>query len=101
MIFLSFTKRPHFVKIILGSKIALSIRIDGDNGNAEFDFEGTGDEVHGNTNAPSSISYSAIIYSLRALVSTDIPLNQGFSFFPFFKKKINVIIIKELCVLYE
>ena len=41
-----------------------------------FDFEGTGPEVHGNTNAPPAVTYSAIIYSLRCMVDQDIPLNQ-------------------------
>lgn len=31
----------------------------------------------GNTNAPQAVTYSAIIYCLRCLISEDIPLNQG------------------------
>jgi 5-oxoprolinase (ATP-hydrolysing) len=42
-----------------------------------FDFTGTGPEVYGNLNAPPAVAYSAIIYSLRCLVTRDIPLNQG------------------------
>lgn len=60
-----------------GSPIALKITIDAEKGEATFDFEGTGPEVYGNTNAPSAITYSAIIYCLRCLISQDIPLNQG------------------------
>ncbi|ODA80273.1 hypothetical protein RJ55_03231 [Drechmeria coniospora] len=60
-----------------GSPIQLKISIDPDSGSAEFDFEGTGAEVYGNINAPEAITYSAIIYCLRCLVSEDIPLNQG------------------------
>ncbi|POR33060.1 5-oxoprolinase (ATP-hydrolysing) [Tolypocladium paradoxum] len=60
-----------------GSPIQLKIKIDAQRGSAEFDFEGTGPEVYGNINAPQAISYSAIIYCLRCLVSEDIPLNQG------------------------
>ena len=44
---------------------------------AMFDFTGTGREVYGNFNAPKAVTYSAVIYSLRCLVGTDIPLNQG------------------------
>lgn len=33
--------------------------------------------VIGNMNAPEAITYSAIIYCLRCLISEDIPLNQG------------------------
>ncbi|ODV91949.1 hypothetical protein CANCADRAFT_538 [Tortispora caseinolytica NRRL Y-17796] len=44
---------------------------------AVFDFAGTGLQVYGNTNAPVAVTYSAIIYCLRCLISLDIPLNQG------------------------
>ncbi|KAH0562262.1 hypothetical protein GP486_003035 [Trichoglossum hirsutum] len=60
-----------------GTPIRLKITIDGAKGEAVFDFEGTGMEVYGNTNAPSAVTYSAIIYCLRCLISSDIPLNQG------------------------
>ncbi|PNY25793.1 5-oxoprolinase (Atp-hydrolysing) [Tolypocladium capitatum] len=60
-----------------GSPIQLKIKIDPEHGSAEFDFQGTGPEVYGNINAPQAITYSAIIYCLRCLVSEDIPLNQG------------------------
>ena len=54
----------------------LAVTIDRRNGSAVFDFEGTGPEVYGNTNAPPAVTYSAIIYSLRCMVHQDIPLNQ-------------------------
>lgn len=60
-----------------GSPIRLKITIDGENGEAVFDFDGTGPEVYGNINAPRAVTYSAIIYCLRSLISEDIPLNQG------------------------
>jgi len=60
-----------------GSPIELKITIDGDKGEAVFDFEGTGPEVYGNINAPEAVTYSAIIYCLRCLIDQDIPLNQG------------------------
>ncbi|KAK2747079.1 hypothetical protein FQN55_005349 [Onygenales sp. PD_40] len=60
-----------------GTPIELTITIDGEKGEAVFDFAGTGCEVFGNTNAPTAITHSAIIYCLRALVRSDIPLNQG------------------------
>jgi 5-oxoprolinase (ATP-hydrolysing) len=60
-----------------GSPIQLKIKIDPEKGEAEFDFEGTGPEVYGNINAPQAITFSAIIYCLRSLISEDIPLNQG------------------------
>jgi 5-oxoprolinase (ATP-hydrolysing) len=60
-----------------GSPIKLKITIDADKGEAVFDFTGTGPEVYGNINAPQAVTYSAIIYCLRCLISEDIPLNQG------------------------
>ncbi|SPO06723.1 related to 5-oxoprolinase [Cephalotrichum gorgonifer] len=60
-----------------GTPIQLKIRIDPDKGEATFDFEGTGPEVYGNINAPEAVTYSAIIYCLRCMISEDIPLNQG------------------------
>ncbi|KAJ3396516.1 hypothetical protein HDV05_003158, partial [Chytridiales sp. JEL 0842] len=60
-----------------GTQIRLTIHINGSNGSATFDFSGTGPEVYSNTNAPKSVTYSAIIYCLRCLVGLDMPLNQG------------------------
>jgi 5-oxoprolinase (ATP-hydrolysing) len=60
-----------------GTPIHLTIDIDTETGSAKFDFTGTGPQVLGNHNAPPSVTYSAVIYSLRSLVGQDIPLNQG------------------------
>lgn len=60
-----------------GSKICVSIDVDGDDGSASFDFTGTSLESYSNLNAPKSVTYSAVIYVLRCLISLDIPLNQG------------------------
>lgn len=60
-----------------GSKICLRITIDEENGDAIFDFTGTTEEIYGNINAPEAVTYSAIIYCLRVLISENIPLNQG------------------------
>ncbi|KAM0941322.1 putative 5-oxoprolinase (ATP-hydrolyzing) [Dioscorea sansibarensis] len=60
-----------------GSKIHLKLTIDGEKGEANFDFEGTSPEVYGNWNAPKAVTTAAVIYCLRCLVNVDIPLNQG------------------------
>ena len=60
-----------------GTPIKLRVEIDARKGAAVMDFEGTGLEVYANTNAPRSVTYSAIIYCLRCLINIDIPLNQG------------------------
>ncbi|KAJ3960548.1 hypothetical protein N0V92_002799 [Colletotrichum tropicale] len=59
-----------------GTPISLKITVSPD-GSATFDFTGTGPQVLGNTNAPIAITHSAIIYCLRGLISSQIPLNQG------------------------
>jgi len=60
-----------------GSPIHLRLTIDQKEGGAVFDFSGTGREVAGNLNAPRAVTHSAILYCLRCLVQTDMPLNQG------------------------
>lgn len=60
-----------------GSPIQLSIDINENDGTATFDFEGTGPESFNCLNAPIAITHSAILYCLRCLIGTDIPLNEG------------------------
>lgn len=60
-----------------GSRIKLSISIDEKEGAAVFDFTGTGPESFNCLNAPIAITHSAILYCLRCLIGTDIPLNEG------------------------
>lgn len=59
-----------------GTVIKVTINID-EAGGAVFDFTGTGPQMWGNYNCPISITHSAVIYSIRCLVDTDIPLNDG------------------------
>lgn len=51
-----------------GTLLNLTLTIDRENKTAKFDFSGTGCEVVGNTNAPKSITRSAILYCLRCLI---------------------------------
>jgi 5-oxoprolinase (ATP-hydrolysing) len=60
-----------------GSPISLTLTIDRNKREACFDFSGTGHEVLSNFNCPKSVVMSAIIYCLRCMVDSDIPLNQG------------------------
>ncbi|KAJ5777359.1 hypothetical protein N7520_000605 [Penicillium odoratum] len=60
-----------------GTPLALKITIDRESGNADFDFTGTGPEHFGNLNCPPAIMYSGVMYCLRSMISSDIPLNQG------------------------
>ncbi|XP_078443289.1 oxoprolinase 1 [Wolffia australiana] len=60
-----------------GAAIRLTLTVDEVNGSAVFDFAGTTEEVYGNWNAPPAVTVAAVIYSLRAMLGEDIPLNQG------------------------
>ncbi|KAL2786774.1 Hydantoinase B/oxoprolinase-domain-containing protein [Aspergillus keveii] len=60
-----------------GTPIQLQVSINQENGSATFDFTGTGPEVYGNWNAPMAITNAAVIFALRCMVSSDIPLNHG------------------------
>ncbi|KAL4874223.1 Hydantoinase B/oxoprolinase-domain-containing protein [Aspergillus karnatakaensis] len=65
-----------------GTPINLTVTINEATGAAAFDFTGTGAEVFepnktGNWNAPPAITTASIIYALRCMVSSDIPLNHG------------------------
>ncbi|CAI5756381.1 unnamed protein product [Candida verbasci] len=60
-----------------GTPISLIVTINNQDGSAIFDFRESGDEIYGNLNAPTAILNSAVLYVLRCLISTDIPLNNG------------------------
>jgi 5-oxoprolinase (ATP-hydrolysing) len=55
----------------------IRVRIDIDGERMRVDFEGTGEAVAGNLNAPRAIVQAAVIYVLRSLVKENIPLNGG------------------------
>lgn len=59
-----------------GSVMRVSIDID-ETGLGTFDFTGTSCEMLSNMNAPPAITYSAMIYTLRLLIGSDIPMYQG------------------------
>ncbi|KAH9888204.1 Hydantoinase B/oxoprolinase-domain-containing protein [Xylariomycetidae sp. FL2044] len=59
-----------------GSMMQVAITVD-EEGFGTFDFTGTSCEMLSNMNAPPAITYSAMIYTLRLLIGSDIPLNQG------------------------
>jgi 5-oxoprolinase (ATP-hydrolysing) len=59
-----------------GSMMQVSVTLD-ETGFATFDFTGTTCEMLSNMNAPPAITYSALIYTLRLLIGSEIPLNQG------------------------
>ena len=60
-----------------GSRIKLKIKINIENGTADFDFTGTSPQGYHNLNAPPAIASSAVLYCLRCLINEEMPLNQG------------------------
>ncbi len=60
-----------------GTEIRLALTIDRGRRSAVFDFSGTGPETWGNCNAPRAVTRSAVLYCLRCLISSDLPLNDG------------------------
>jgi len=60
-----------------GSKLCVAVRVDRANRRARIDFSGTGAQRADNFNAPLSITRACVLYVLRCLVGTDIPLNDG------------------------
>lgn len=73
-----FGKRPLKATDYLdnGSRMQVAITLD-ETGFGTFDFTGTSCEMLSNMNAPPAITFSALIYTLRLLIGSDIPLNQG------------------------
>ncbi len=60
-----------------GRQIRVKITVDKAARAAVIDFTGTSAEDDGNFNAPLAITKAAVLYTFRALVDDDIPLNSG------------------------
>ncbi|MFO0728163.1 MAG: hydantoinase B/oxoprolinase family protein [Myxococcota bacterium] len=58
-----------------GTPVVVEVEIDG--ARLRVDFSGSGAEHPGNLNAPRAVVVAAVIYVLRTLVGSPIPLNQG------------------------
>lgn len=58
-----------------GTPVVVTTRIAGDR--LTLDFTGTGPAQPSNLNAPRAVTVAAVLYVLRTLVGTEIPLNQG------------------------
>jgi 5-oxoprolinase (ATP-hydrolysing) len=58
-----------------GAKIAFSFYKEA--GRFVFDFGGSSPQLLGNQNAPLAVVRSAVLYSLRAMLGEDVPLNEG------------------------
>lgn len=58
-----------------GTPVQVSVEIVG--ARMRIDFAGTGQQTKSNLNAPRAVTVAAVIYVLRCLVGTSIPLNSG------------------------
>ncbi|ODV83857.1 hypothetical protein CANARDRAFT_29589 [[Candida] arabinofermentans NRRL YB-2248] len=60
-----------------GSRLCCSISVNGETGDAVFDFTGTSHQAYNCYNAPPAVTYACVLYNLRVLIDADIPLNEG------------------------
>ena len=60
-----------------GSLLRVAVIVDHQARTATVDFTGTGAQRDDNFNAPPAVTRSAVLYALRCLVGSDIPLNDG------------------------
>ncbi len=72
-----FNNQTFAAEEILDDGHLIRVKIQIQNGAAEFDFSGSSPEHPGNLNANISIVYSVVLYVLRLLCAKDIPLNEG------------------------
>ena len=60
-----------------GERLVVTLAVDAGTGTARIDFTGTSMQSPNNFNAPRAVCTAAVLYVLRTLVDTDIPLNEG------------------------
>lgn len=60
-----------------GSVISVKVAVNRSARSAKIDFSGTSPQVGTNFNAPTAVTYAAVLYVFRSLVDEDIPLNAG------------------------
>ena len=60
-----------------GSPLRVALTVNHQARTATVDFTGTGAQRNDNFNAPPAVARSAVLYALRSLVGSDIPLNDG------------------------
>jgi 5-oxoprolinase (ATP-hydrolysing) len=60
-----------------GERLVVTLEVDAASGAARVDFTGTSPQSPGNFNAPRAVCTAAVLYVLRTLVDSDIPLNEG------------------------
>lgn len=60
-----------------GAVIRVKVTVDRAARSAKLDFTGTSAQLDSNFNAPPAVTYAAVLYVFRTLVSDEIPMNAG------------------------
>ncbi|MEO0603285.1 MAG: hydantoinase B/oxoprolinase family protein, partial [Myxococcota bacterium] len=63
--------------VIDGIPLSLRLSVDREARALTMDFRGSGPAHPGNLNAPAAVVRAAVLFGLRVLAGTDIPLNEG------------------------
>ena len=60
-----------------GAVVAVAVTVEREAGSATIDFTGTSAQLSNNFNAPLPVVRAAVLYVLRTLIDTDVPMNDG------------------------
>ena len=74
---LRLTDARHQLALDDGSCLVVQVSLDPQRQRLRLDFSGTSPQRPGNFNAPLAVTRAAVLYVIRCLLDSDIPLNEG------------------------
>lgn len=74
---LRLTDARHQLALDDGSSLVVQVSLDPKRQRLRLDFSGTSHQRPGNFNAPLAVTRAAVLYVIRCLLDSDIPLNEG------------------------
>jgi len=74
---LRLTDARHQLALDDGSCLVVQVNLDPQRQRLRLDFSGTSPQRPGNFNAPLAVTRAAVLYVIRCLLDSDIPLNEG------------------------
>ena len=74
---LRLTDARHQLALDDGSCLVVQVSLDPKRQRLRLDFSGTSPQRPGNFNAPLAVTRAAVLYVIRCLLDSDIPLNEG------------------------
>jgi 5-oxoprolinase (ATP-hydrolysing) len=74
---LRLTDARHQLALDDGSSLVVQVSLDLKRQRLRLDFSGTSHQRPGNFNAPLAVTRAAVLYVIRCLLDSDIPLNEG------------------------